>query len=172
MVRPGHADEVLPALARHLAARDDWDLLLLPALPDAEAVPVSSALSQAGLSVHVEPCAMTLFGLEPLPWPQFTKSHSTRFRKRLRNMDEALADGEHELRRRSAIAHLHLEHRAIIDALAKGDAARAIAVMDQHLEAVASRALIVARPNKSRDIKDILAGYAEAEGEKGNGARR
>jgi hypothetical protein len=44
--------------------------------------------------------------------------------------------------------------------------------MDQHLEAVASRALIVARPYKSRDIKDILAGYAEAESEKGNGARR
>ena len=64
------------------------------------------------------------------------------------------------------------EHRMVIDALAKGDAARAIAVMDQHLEAVASRALIVARPNKSRDIKDILAGYAEAESEKGNGARR
>lgn len=64
------------------------------------------------------------------------------------------------------------EHRQIIDALAKGDAARAIAVMDQHLEAVASRALIVARPNKSRDIKDILAGYAESDGEQGNGARR
>ncbi|HWV54207.1 FCD domain-containing protein, partial [Pseudorhodoplanes sp.] len=64
------------------------------------------------------------------------------------------------------------EHRQIIDALAKGDAARAIGVMDQHLEGVAGRALIVARPNKSRDIKDILAGYAEGEGEKGNRARR
>jgi DNA-binding GntR family transcriptional regulator len=53
------------------------------------------------------------------------------------------------------------EHRAIIDALAKGDADKAIAVMDQHLESVASRALIVARPNKSRDIKDILADYTE-----------
>jgi DNA-binding GntR family transcriptional regulator len=59
------------------------------------------------------------------------------------------------------------EHRAIIDALVKGDAARAIAVMDRHLEAVASRALIVSRPNKSRDIKDILAGYADVEVEKG-----
>ena len=65
------------------------------------------------------------------------------------------------------------EHRAIIEALVKGDAPRAIAVMDQHLEAVASRALIVARPNKGKDIKDILAGYAEDESEKGrNGARR
>jgi DNA-binding GntR family transcriptional regulator len=52
------------------------------------------------------------------------------------------------------------EHRTIIDALIKGDAPRAIAVMDQHLEAVASRALIVSRPNKGRDIKDILASYA------------
>jgi DNA-binding GntR family transcriptional regulator len=65
------------------------------------------------------------------------------------------------------------EHRSIIEALVKGDAPRAIAVMDQHLEAVASRALIVARPNKGKDIKDILAGYAEDESEKGrNGARR
>lgn len=65
------------------------------------------------------------------------------------------------------------EHRQIIDALAKGDADRAIAMMDQHLEAVAGRALIVARPNKGKDIKDILAGYADADGERGkNGARR
>lgn len=66
------------------------------------------------------------------------------------------------------------EHREIIDALVDGDAARAIAVMDRHLEAVASRALIVARPNKGRDIKDILAGYLNGDGgEKAkNGTRR
>ncbi|ARQ02458.1 DNA-binding GntR family transcriptional regulator [Pseudorhodoplanes sinuspersici] len=65
------------------------------------------------------------------------------------------------------------EHRQIIDALAKGDADRAIAMMDQHLEAVAGRALIVARPNKGRDIKDILAGYTDDESARGkNGARR
>jgi hypothetical protein len=44
--------------------------------------------------------------------------------------------------------------------------------MDQHLEAVASRALIVARPNKGRDIKDILAGYANERETPRNGARR
>ncbi|MGD9923890.1 MAG: GntR family transcriptional regulator [Pseudorhodoplanes sp.] len=65
------------------------------------------------------------------------------------------------------------EHREIIEALVEGDATRAVAVMDQHLEAVASRALIVSRPNKGKDIKDILAGYVNAENEKGrNGARR
>ena len=32
--------------------------------------------------------------------------------------------------------------------------------MEEHLEAVASRALIVARPPKNRDLKDILASYA------------
>jgi len=52
------------------------------------------------------------------------------------------------------------EHRAIIEALAAGNAKAASAVMDQHLEAVASRALIVARPPKSRELKDILASYA------------
>ena len=64
------------------------------------------------------------------------------------------------------------EHRTIIDALIKGDAARAIAVMDQHLEAVASRALIVSRPNKGRNIKDILAGYAGDDGARGKSAAK
>jgi DNA-binding GntR family transcriptional regulator len=53
------------------------------------------------------------------------------------------------------------EHRAIISALAAGDAARAAAVMDEHLEAVAGRALIVAQPSKSRDLKEILASYSD-----------
>src|SRR5262245_20444061 len=53
------------------------------------------------------------------------------------------------------------EHRAIIAALAAGDAARASALMAEHLEAVASRALIVARPVKGRELKDVLAVYAE-----------
>jgi DNA-binding GntR family transcriptional regulator len=52
------------------------------------------------------------------------------------------------------------EHRALIAALAAGDAARACAVMDEHLEAVAKRALIVPRPAAARDVKDVLARYA------------
>ena len=52
------------------------------------------------------------------------------------------------------------EHRALIAALAAGDAKRACAVMDEHLEAVANRALIVARPAAARDFKDVLALYA------------
>jgi DNA-binding GntR family transcriptional regulator len=52
------------------------------------------------------------------------------------------------------------EHRAVIAALADGDLARAANVMDEHLEAVAGRALITARPGRDRDIKDILASYA------------
>jgi DNA-binding GntR family transcriptional regulator len=53
------------------------------------------------------------------------------------------------------------EHRAIIAALAAGDAERASALMDHHLDAVANRALIVSHPNKERDIKDILSAYAD-----------
>jgi DNA-binding GntR family transcriptional regulator len=53
------------------------------------------------------------------------------------------------------------EHRALIAALAAGDTRRASALMDEHLEAVASRALIVARPAKSRELKDILSLYAD-----------
>jgi hypothetical protein len=52
------------------------------------------------------------------------------------------------------------EHRAVIAALASGDAERATAVMDEHLEAVAGRALIVSRPPREHDIKTILARYA------------
>jgi DNA-binding GntR family transcriptional regulator len=61
------------------------------------------------------------------------------------------------------------EHRAVIAALAAGDVARATAVMDEHLEAVAGRALIVSRPPRERDIKNILARYAD---EPVRGARR
>jgi len=53
------------------------------------------------------------------------------------------------------------EHRQVIAALAAGDAQRASVLMDEHLEAVASRALIVARPPKNRELKDVLAVYAE-----------
>ena len=38
---------------------------------------------------------------------------------------------------------------------------RATAVMDEHLEAVAGRALIVSRPPRDYDIKNILARYAD-----------
>ncbi len=53
------------------------------------------------------------------------------------------------------------EHRSVIAALAAGDAKRASAVMADHLEAVANRALIVSRPPKNRDLKDILASYSD-----------
>jgi len=53
------------------------------------------------------------------------------------------------------------EHREVIAALAAGDSKKACAVMEHHLEAVANRALIVARPPKSRDLKDILSSYSE-----------
>jgi DNA-binding GntR family transcriptional regulator len=53
------------------------------------------------------------------------------------------------------------EHRAIIEALESGDAARANSLMQEHLDAVAGRALIKMRPNKRRDLGEILAAYAE-----------
>ena len=55
------------------------------------------------------------------------------------------------------------EHRAVIFALAAGDIERASAVMEKHLEAVAGRALIVARPERNRDLKDILTAYTDKE---------
>jgi DNA-binding GntR family transcriptional regulator len=53
------------------------------------------------------------------------------------------------------------EHRAIIGALESGDAPRANALMQEHLDAVAGRALIKMRPDKRRDLRDILAAYAD-----------
>jgi len=53
------------------------------------------------------------------------------------------------------------EHRAIIEALESGDAARANCLMQEHLDAVAGRALIKMRPDKRRDLGEILAAYAE-----------
>jgi DNA-binding GntR family transcriptional regulator len=50
------------------------------------------------------------------------------------------------------------EHREIIDALARGDAAGVEQLMDHHLDAVIGRALIA--PPADRDIRDILSAYA------------
>jgi DNA-binding GntR family transcriptional regulator len=51
------------------------------------------------------------------------------------------------------------EHRTIIKALQDGDATGARAVMEEHLDAVAGRALIEMRPQRARDLRDILAAY-------------
>ena len=50
------------------------------------------------------------------------------------------------------------EHREIVSALEKGDAAKASKLMDSHLAAVAGRALLQAKP--AGDIRDLLAPYA------------
>lgn len=50
------------------------------------------------------------------------------------------------------------EHVEIVDALAAGDASRAAALMDHHVAAVASRALL--QEKAERDIRDVLAPYA------------
>lgn len=50
------------------------------------------------------------------------------------------------------------EHGEIVEALIAGDAGRAVELMDHHLAAVASRALLQERAE--RDIRDVLAPYA------------
>jgi DNA-binding GntR family transcriptional regulator len=54
------------------------------------------------------------------------------------------------------------EHRQIIDALRKGDAATAIALMEHHLEAVAARAVLA--PRMPDDLALVLKPYARSEG--------
>jgi DNA-binding GntR family transcriptional regulator len=53
------------------------------------------------------------------------------------------------------------EHRTIIQALRAGDTAGARAAMEEHLDAVAGRALIEVRPPRARELRDILAAYAD-----------
>lgn len=53
------------------------------------------------------------------------------------------------------------EHRTIIDALQKKDDERAMRIMDEHLQAVVERALILEKPQKERDIRNVLSAYAE-----------
>jgi len=54
------------------------------------------------------------------------------------------------------------EHRQLIEALRAGDAVRAAELMDHHLRAVVTRALLT--PRVERDIRDVLAPYALSEG--------
>ena len=54
------------------------------------------------------------------------------------------------------------EHRQLIDALRAGDAARAADLMDHHLQAVATRALLA--PRADTDGLDLLTAYASREG--------
>jgi DNA-binding GntR family transcriptional regulator len=51
------------------------------------------------------------------------------------------------------------EHRAIIAALRRRDGSKAVALMDEHVGAVALRALIVAPEDPKRDLGSILSSY-------------
>jgi DNA-binding GntR family transcriptional regulator len=54
------------------------------------------------------------------------------------------------------------EHGRLIGALRAGDAVAAQRLMDEHLDAVVSRAVLAPRPR--RDVGDILSDYARSEG--------
>lgn len=51
------------------------------------------------------------------------------------------------------------EHRALIDALVKGDDAKAINLMDHHLGAVQERALIQPTAETERTLREVLSEY-------------
>ncbi|TPL88492.1 GntR family transcriptional regulator [Mesorhizobium sp. B2-3-13] len=54
------------------------------------------------------------------------------------------------------------EHREIIAALAQADRNKAIALMEHHIDAITTRALLKANPGN--DFPDLLAAYAREEG--------
>ncbi|MGH1574772.1 GntR family transcriptional regulator [Methylobacterium sp. P31] len=56
------------------------------------------------------------------------------------------------------------EHRDIVSALVAGDAERAAALIDHHLDAVAERARIVPPTPRERDLGRLLAPYIESAG--------
>jgi DNA-binding GntR family transcriptional regulator len=53
------------------------------------------------------------------------------------------------------------EHRELIEAITEGQTTRAVAVMEAHLEAVASRALLQHRPPRDLDLAAQLRPYAK-----------
>ncbi|WP_157020330.1 GntR family transcriptional regulator [Mesorhizobium xinjiangense] len=60
------------------------------------------------------------------------------------------------------------EHMELLDALVSGDAERAVRVMEDHLESVAERALIVPKQMQVESLMDVLEPYSTRIG---NGAR-
>lgn len=56
------------------------------------------------------------------------------------------------------------EHRALIDAMARGDAATAVKLMAEHLEGIEARALIPRTVRSDQDLGSILSQYAQAVG--------
>ncbi|MET0369133.1 MAG: FCD domain-containing protein, partial [Methylobacterium sp.] len=54
------------------------------------------------------------------------------------------------------------EHRDIVAALVAGEADRACALMDHHLDAVAERARIEPKAPRDRDLARVLAPYVTA----------
>ena len=54
------------------------------------------------------------------------------------------------------------EHREIIHALANGDGKKASSLMEEHIDAITTRALLKGNPEK--DFPDLLVAYAKAEG--------
>lgn len=64
------------------------------------------------------------------------------------------------------------EHRQIVEALLAADSAEAVRVMDEHLGAIASRALLDETSKHQRDLHAILAPYATAPAREGPGRHR
>lgn len=56
------------------------------------------------------------------------------------------------------------EHRALIDAMARGDAATAVKLMAEHLEGIEARALIPRTVRSNQDLGSILSQYAQVVG--------
>ena len=56
------------------------------------------------------------------------------------------------------------EHRELIRAIADGEVERAVGMMDEHLAAVASRALLESRPARDLELSELLMPYAQGDG--------
>ncbi|MGF6177612.1 FCD domain-containing protein [Ensifer sp. 4252] len=54
------------------------------------------------------------------------------------------------------------EHRELIAALARNDREKACELMDHHIGAITTRALL--KSNSENDLPDLLAAYAKEEG--------
>lgn len=107
LIRRGHERQFWTAIANYLAERTDWDLFILPAVNSEQTETFAEIFRAQGLPVEVRPRAISLFGLRPLPWPEYLKTRTSHFMRRARAIERSVkALGEIEInavRDRSAI---------------------------------------------------------------------
>jgi CelD/BcsL family acetyltransferase involved in cellulose biosynthesis len=90
LLRPGDEGDALGALAAALAAAPGWDVVSLPALPEALAEAIARAAQARGLLVR-RAAGRALYRSPVLPWAAFLRRRSVHYRDRFKTAQRKLA---------------------------------------------------------------------------------